>query len=86
MEDPFDEVASIVQIAKRELERYDKEVYKIDYRGSLLAAQRKCVADMMLQTQALLSPNHKIPDDILRRIFDDSCDKNQFEFSKLKVS
>ncbi|KAE9388657.1 hypothetical protein BT96DRAFT_980968 [Gymnopus androsaceus JB14] len=80
-----DEVTSVLLNVQRDLEEYEKEIHELPESGrSFLAEQQNRLGEIMLQAQSLLSPIRKIPDEILRRVFDDCYEKNHFEFDANK--
>ncbi|KAE9393561.1 hypothetical protein BT96DRAFT_803631, partial [Gymnopus androsaceus JB14] len=66
-------VESILQSARQDLEDYDREIQILDSRKKEFIRKQEHLRKYMAQLQALLSPFRKVPDEILRRIFEDCC-------------
>ncbi|KAE9389895.1 hypothetical protein BT96DRAFT_926270 [Gymnopus androsaceus JB14] len=64
-----EEVLPILQSAQQELEDCEMQI-------KILESRRQSLRNYTDQLQALLSPFRKVPDEILRRIFDDCCHMN----------
>ncbi|KAE9405668.1 hypothetical protein BT96DRAFT_790037, partial [Gymnopus androsaceus JB14] len=65
----------IIQNAQRELEDCEKQI-------KALESRRQSLLEYTVQLQSLLSPIRKVPDEILRHVFDDCCDMNRFAMTK----
>ncbi|KAF9019824.1 hypothetical protein BDP27DRAFT_1469497 [Rhodocollybia butyracea] len=70
-----DEVASLLQNIQQDLEDYEAQIYPLER----LRQEKEHLERYATQLQFLLSPFRKVPDEILRRIFDDCCDTNSFQ-------
>ncbi|KAE9405673.1 hypothetical protein BT96DRAFT_791375, partial [Gymnopus androsaceus JB14] len=50
-----------------------------------LESRRERLREYTVQLQSLLSPIRKVPDEIVRRVFDDCCDMNHFIVAKTRT-
>ncbi|KAF9078261.1 hypothetical protein BDP27DRAFT_1356928 [Rhodocollybia butyracea] len=73
-----DEITSVLQNAQRDLDDYDKETHRLESRRMVLIAEKERTREIMKQTQCLLAPIRKLPDEILGCIFDECCGMNYF--------
>ncbi|KAF9069777.1 hypothetical protein BDP27DRAFT_1363117 [Rhodocollybia butyracea] len=73
-----DEITSILQNARRDLDDYDREIHRLESRRMVLIAEKERTRDIMEHIQSLLVPIRKLPDEILGCIFDECCDMNYF--------
>ncbi|KAF9059701.1 hypothetical protein BDP27DRAFT_1340957 [Rhodocollybia butyracea] len=69
-----DEVTSVLENIQRDLEDYESEIYRLER----LRQEKERLEQYATRLRSLLSPFRKVPDEILRRIFDDCCDMNSF--------
>ncbi|KAF9069494.1 hypothetical protein BDP27DRAFT_1200889, partial [Rhodocollybia butyracea] len=63
---------------QQDLQDYESEIHHLISRSMFLQAQMGRPQQYEAQVQSLRSPVRKISDEILRYIFDDSCDTNEF--------
>ncbi|KAE9391374.1 hypothetical protein BT96DRAFT_776239, partial [Gymnopus androsaceus JB14] len=63
-------ISAILLEARRDLEDYEKELHRLESRRIFVAAQQERLREFMSQTHSLLSPVRKIPDEVLRQVFD----------------
>ncbi|KAF9032080.1 hypothetical protein BDP27DRAFT_1436042 [Rhodocollybia butyracea] len=69
-----DEVASVLQDIQRDLEDYEAEIFRLER----LRREKERLEEYATQLRSLLSPVRKVPEELLREIFDLSCDLNYF--------
>ncbi|KAF9032083.1 hypothetical protein BDP27DRAFT_1348742 [Rhodocollybia butyracea] len=69
-----DDVASVLQDIQRDLEDYEAEISRLER----LRQEKERLQEYATQLRYLLSPFRKVPDELLREIFDLSCDMNTF--------
>ncbi|KAF5371411.1 hypothetical protein D9757_010002 [Collybiopsis confluens] len=73
-----DEVTTILKNIELDEEDCEAEINRLETRALLLATQKERLREYANRVQALISPIRKLPDELLRKIFDLSCGMNHF--------
>lgn len=74
------EIETVLQNARQDLEDYDREIQILESRLSMLAPKREYLWKYISQLESLLSPIRKVPDEVLQHIFDDGCENSDNHF------
>ncbi|KAF9065192.1 hypothetical protein BDP27DRAFT_1202775, partial [Rhodocollybia butyracea] len=70
-------VASVLENIERDLEDYRAEIFRLEQ-------EKERLENYATQLHSLNSPFRKVPDEILRHIFDDCCEMNSFRALRSK--
>ncbi|KAF5390459.1 hypothetical protein D9757_005231 [Collybiopsis confluens] len=81
-----DEVSSILKNVELDLQDYEAEMAWLEARALLLISQKERLSQYATRVKAFLSPIRRLPDELLREIFDLSCHMNRFSVHRFRVS
>ncbi|KAF5392990.1 hypothetical protein D9757_001160 [Collybiopsis confluens] len=81
-----DELALTLNNAELDLQDYEAEINRLEARVLFLSTQKKRLREYADRVKTLLSPIRKLPNELLRKVFDLNCEVNHFMVSELPVS
>ncbi|KAJ3898492.1 hypothetical protein F5879DRAFT_980309 [Lentinula edodes] len=76
------EITQLVKVAEDDLDGYHAEILRLEARIVYLKSEHDRLVDHKSTLSSLLSPIHRLPNEIMIRIFTFSCDQNTLGHSK----